>query len=168
MLTKLLKVPFPHKLILFVRGKQLCSLRRTWTKICSFVRFIVFGSILVPSLLCFPSALKTRVFFSFFFCCLSSVGIYAALRPFGHLWFQPKTGFNSCLELNICCLFLPFSLRLAPVPILSPPSVFLCTNILLDSFRFSIYGCAHNEGHCCNGSHQEIAAVALWLGCCQL
>lgn len=75
---------------------------------------------------------------------------------------------SSCLELNICCVFLPFSLQLPPVPILSPPSAFLCTNILLDSFRFSIYAWAHNEGHCCNGSHQEIAAVALWLGCCQL
>lgn len=172
MLTKLLKEPSPHKLILFVRGKQLCSLRRTWTKICSFVRFIVFGSILVPSLLCLPSALKTRGFFFFFFCCLSSVGLYGALQPFGHLWFLPKTGFNQ-LVLRIEHLlhlssFLSLSLRLPPGPIPSPPSVSLRTNILLDRLRFSIYGWAHNEGHCCNGSHQEIAAVALWLGCCQL
>lgn len=127
MVTKLLKEPSPHKLILFVRGKQLCSLRRTWTKICSFVRFIVFGSILVPSLLCLPSALKTRGFSSFFFCCLSSVGLYAALQPFGHLWFLPKTGFNQLVLRIEHLLRLSSFLSLSdflqcPSPVL-PPSL---------------------------------------------
>lgn len=161
-LTKLLKAPSPHKLILFVRGKQLCSLRRTWTKICSLVRFIVFGSILVPSLLCLPSAL----FFFAVWAQEESTLLCSHSDIFDSYQKQDLT--SPCSELNICCVFLLFSLRLPPVPILSHPSVFVRTNILLDSFRFSIYGWAHNEGHCCNGSHQEIAAVPLWLGCCQL
>lgn len=130
--------------------------------------WIYFGSVSALS----PICTQNSRFFFFFFCCLSSVGLYGALQPFGHLWFLPKTGFNQ-LVLRIEHLlrlssFLSLSLRLPPGPIPSPPSVSLRTNILLDRLRFSIYGWAHNEGHCCNGSHQEIAAVALWLGCCQL
>lgn len=59
-------------------------------------------------------------------------------------------------------LYIYFS---PPVPVLTLPSVFLTTNIPLDWFSFSIYDQTQSEGHCCNVSHEEITAVALWLGC---
>lgn len=62
-------------------------------------------------------------------------------------------------------IFLSFSLWCPAVPIRNLPSVFLTANITLDWFSFSISDQAQSERHCCNVSHEEIAVVALGLGC---
>ena len=140
----LLKLSCLYKLIVFIKGKQLYTLMQTW--ICEDLFFHL--------IYCLDLVL-------FFFHLISSA---QEVLLFFCVWVRvwPQQSFR---HLYMNWIFVPFSLWRPPVPIPSLLSVFHNTPVPLDWFRFSIYDQTQSEGRCCNDSHEEIAVVALWLGC---